>query len=370
MTNYSGEQGFVHGKAEKIGVLLCNLGTPDAPTAKAVRRYLGELLSDPRVVELPRFLWLPILHGIILRVRPRRSAAIYREVWTDEGSPLMAISKRQREALAGALEEALPGRTEVVLAMRYGSPSIRSGLRKLRDLNARKILILPLYPQYAAATTGSLLDAVTREFATWRWVPSLRFINNYFEEPRYLDALAHSVRQHWATNGEGEHLLMSFHGTPKDSLKSGDPYHCECLATGRMLSERLTLASDRWSLGFQSRFGWNEWLQPYTEAMLRELAQSGVRKVDVICPGFSADCLETLEEIALRYAAVFVAAGGESLRYIPALNDRKDHIETLSELVLKNLAGWSLADSTWDAQGDEQYRSTSAERAAALIEKF
>ncbi|MDA0821141.1 MAG: ferrochelatase [Proteobacteria bacterium] len=370
MTNYSGEQDFVHGKPEKIGVLLCNLGTPDAPTAKAVRRYLGEFLSDPRVVELPRFLWLAILHGIILRVRPRRSAVSYGEVWTNEGSPLMAISKRQREAVASALEEALPGRTEVVLAMRYGSPSVRSGLRKLRDLNARKIIVLPLYPQYASATTGSVLDAVTRELATWRWVPSLRFINDYFAETRYLEALAHSVREHWATHGEGEHLLMSFHGTPKDSLKAGDPYHCQCLATGRALSERLALASDRWSLGFQSRFGWNEWLQPYTEATLRELAQSGVRKVDVICPGFSADCLETLEEIAMRYSAAFVAAGGESLRYIPALNDRKEHVEALTDLVLKNLAGWSLADPTWNSELDEQDRRTSAARAAMLIEKI
>ncbi|MFT4562008.1 MAG: ferrochelatase [Gammaproteobacteria bacterium] len=369
MTTFSGDKDFVHGETEKIGVLLCNLGTPDAPTAKAVRRYLREFLSDPRVVELPRFLWLAILHAIILRVRPGRSALSYSEVWTDEGSPLMAISKRQREAVSDALQAELPGRVEVILAMRYGSPSISAGLKQLRGLNARKILVLPLYPQYAGATTGSVFDAVSRELATWRWVPSVRFVGNYFDETRYLAALEHSVRQHWATNDESEYLLMSFHGTPKDSLKAGDPYHCQCLATARLLSERLTLTSDRWSLAFQSRFGWNEWLQPYTEATLIELAQRGVRKVDVICPGFSADCLETLEEIALRYSAAFVAAGGESLRYIPALNDQTEHIEMLNDLVLKNLAGWSSTDSTWDAERDAQDRQSSAARANALMGK-
>jgi ferrochelatase len=366
MDRYIGERDFEHGKAEKLGVLLCNLGTPDAPTAKSVRRYLAEFLSDPRVVELPRALWLIILHGIVLRVRPRRSAKAYAKVWTDEGSPLLANSKRQGAAIASALEEALPGRTEVIVAMRYGSPSIASGLQQLRQLNARKILILPLYPQYAAATTASVLDAVSSELSRWRWTPALRFISDYHADVGYIESLATSIQQYWSANSTGEHLLMSFHGTPKDSLFAGDPYHCQCHATSRLVIEQLKIADDRWSTCFQSRFGWNEWLQPYTEERLRELAKNGVKTVDVVCPGFSADCLETLEEIALRYAEVFTSAGGESLRYIPALNDDPNHIKALTHLIKKNLAGWAASEDSWDSQLDQQTRETAATHAAAM----
>lgn len=364
MSGYLGDTDFEHGRRAKIGILICNLGTPDAPTVKAVRRYLAEFLSDPRVVEFPRLLWLPILHGIILRIRPRRSAAAYAKVWGDDGSPLMAISKRQCTAIAAALEERLPGRTEVTLAMRYGSPSIASGLRRLRDANVRQVLILPLYPQYAAATTASVMDAVNAELGTWRWVPALRFISDYHADADYIDALAASVASFRATTGPADHLLMSFHGTPQETFLAGDPYHCQCQATARLLSERLQLDDEDWDLSFQSRFGPKKWLQPYTEESLRQLAAAGKKVVDVVCPGFAADCLETLEEIALQYAAVFTAAGGDKLRYIPALNDRPQHIDALVTLIQRNLAGWDGAQQT--SADDERNRQAAAARAAAL----
>jgi len=357
---------YEHGRVTKIGILICNLGTPEAPNAKAVRRFLAEFLSDVRVVELPRTLWLPILHGIVLRLRPRRSAAAYAKIWREDGSPLMAISKRQGAAIGRAMEVQLSGRTEVVVAMRYGQPSIASGLRKLRDSNARKILILPLYPQYSGSTTGSVFDAVSAELGRWRWVPTLRFINDYYANAQYIEALANSVRSFWAAQGRGEHLLMSFHGTPKASLLAGDPYHCQCQTTARLLAERLQLGDTDWDICFQSRFGWNQWLQPYTTDRLRQLGDKGVTRVDVVSPGFSADCLETLEEIELQYAEMFSQAGGGSLRYIPALNDSDEHIEALVALIRRNLAGWDEAESTWDAALDEQQRNAGSLRADSI----
>ena len=370
MTDFYGDREFDHASSEKIGVLLCNLGTPEYPTAKSVRKYLAEFLSDPRVVELPRSVWLPILHGIVLRLRPRRSAKAYAEIWTPDGSPLMAISTRLSRALQTSIDNILPERVEIALAMRYGTPSIAQGLQPLRAANARNILVLPLYPQYAGATTGSLIDAISKELTTWRWVPSLRFINSYHANQNYIDALARSVTNFRAEHGASDHLLMSFHGTPKDSLLRGDPYHCECQVTARLLAEGLGMGSEEWTLAFQSRFGWNEWLQPYTEASLRSLAQQGAKVVDVICPGFPVDCLETLEEIAIRYAKAFKAAGGESLRYIPALNDGADHADTMIQLILSNISGWELANPLWDAKNEQLKRSEMAERAAAMQATF
>ncbi len=360
------ESDFEHGRATKIGILVCNLGTPDAPTTTAVRRFLSEFLSDTRVVELPRLLWLPILHGIVLRLRPRRSAAAYAKIWRDDGSPLMAISLRQGAAIGSAIEAQLPGRTEVIVAMRYGEPSIASGLRKLRELNARKILILPLYPQYASSSTASVFDAVSTELEHWRWVPTLRFISDYHADQGYIEALANSVKNYWATHGRGDHLLLSFHGTPKASLLDGDPYHCQCHTTARLLTERLQISETDWSIGFQSRFGWNEWLQPYISDRLQQLGDHGVKQVDVVCPGFAADCLETLEEIELQYAEAFRNAGGGSLRYIPALNDSDDHVEMLASLVLRNLAGWREAEPDWDATLDKNEREAATARAMAM----
>ena len=368
MSGYIGDTDFEHGMLAKIGILICNLGTPDAPTPKAVRRYLAEFLADPRVVELPRLLWLPILHGIILPTRPRRSAAAYARIWGGDGSPLLSITKRQGTAIATAMEEWLPGRTEVVVGMRYGSPSIAESLRQLKKSNIHKILVLPLYPQYAAATTASAMDAVTAELNCWRWVPSLRFIGDYHTDANYIEALATSVSTFWATNDRADYLLMSFHGTPRESFLAGDPYHCHCHGTARLLAERLELEDDRWGLAFQSRVGPKDWLQPYTESRLKQLAGSGVKTVDVLCPGFAADCLETLEEIAIRYADAFSTAGGDKLRYIPALNDAEKHIDALVRLIQRNLAGWDESDPTWNAGVNKKNRQAVAKRATAMKE--
>lgn len=366
MTKYVGHNEFEHGKATKVGVLVCNLGTPEAPTADAVRRYLGEFLSDPRVVEIPRLVWLPILHGIILRTRPRRSAAAYEKIWTDDGSPLLAISQKQTTAIENALASRYPSTCEVVLAMRYGSPSIAEGLERLAQANVRKILVLPLYPQYAAATSASVLDAVSRELNRWRWVPAFRFISDYHQDDAYIDALANSLTDFWAANGRGKHLVMSFHGIPKRSLLAGDPYFCQCHASARLLAERLQLDDSEWTISFQSRFGRAEWLQPYTEASLKDRAAAGDDTVDVICPGFAADCLETLEEIAIQYAETFRAAGGKNLRYVPALNHRNDHIVALTNLIARNLSGWSEFDSPHDQSAAIESQLRAGERAEIL----
>lgn len=334
------ETGFRHGTPQVSGVLLINLGTPDAPTVPAVRRYLAEFLSDPRVIELPRALWWPILHGVLLRLRPRRSARSYRSVWTAQGSPLLTIARRQAKALQERLDRRLPGHMRVALGMRYGNPSIASALADLRDLNARRILVLPLYPQYSATTTASGFDAVTAELATWRRLPELRFVNQYHDEPGYIDALARSIRAHWAEGGEPDRLLFSFHGIPREYLLRGDPYGCQCRKTARLTAEALELDPQRWRLAFQSRVGGKEWLRPYTDETLTAWGREGVGKVHVICPGFSADCLETLEEIAVMNRELFLAAGGEAFSYIPALNDHPDHLEALTALILRHSAGW------------------------------
>ena len=340
MPKYSSTAEIDGSTPRRIGILLCNVGTPAAPTSKALRRYLAEFLADPRLVELPRWLWLPILHGIILNTRPRRSAHAYAKIWTADGSPLLAISRRQHAALAARLEAGLPDRTVVALGMRYGEPSIAAGLRALRAAGARRLFVLPLYPQYAAATTASVLDAVGAEIARWRRVPDLRFLSEYHAEPGYIDALAATVRASHEIQGAGEHLVMSFHGMPKRYFLAGDPYYGQCLETARLLALRLGLSADRYSVSFQSRFGPQEWLKPYTAERLTELAARGVRRVKVICPGFAADCLETLEEIALQYARRFREAGGEALDYVPALNDCDNHIALLHALVSRNIQGW------------------------------
>jgi ferrochelatase len=344
MSRYSGEQDYRHDSTECLGVLLVNLGSPDAPTTSAVRRYLAEFLWDPRVVEIPRLPWWLILHGVVLRLRPSRSAHAYQRVWTDEGSPLLAISRRQLGALQEVCAARYGERVKLVLAMRYGNPSIKKGLAQLREAQARRILILPLYPQYSAATTATVFDAVAAELKTWRWVPELRFISHYHDNEGYLTALVNSIRENWEQYGQGERLLFSFHGMPKRTLRAGDPYHCHCQKTARLVAERLGLAEDRWQVAFQSRFGRAEWLQPYTDKTLRLWAHDGVKQVDVICPGFAADCLETLEEIAMQNKETFLAAGGTNLRYIPALNARVDHIAALQSLIDGYLQGWLALD--------------------------
>jgi ferrochelatase len=333
-------QTFRHDQTNGMGVLMVNLGTPDGPDRRSVRRYLKEFLWDPRVVELARPLWWLVLNGVILNTRPGRSAKAYQKVWTDAGSPLMVISQKQREALAGLLGQRPGGGVAVALGMRYGNPSIRSALEELRAAGARRILVLPLYPQYSATTTASIFDAVTAELRRWRWVPELRFINHYHDEPAYIGALADSVRRFRSQHGDAERLLMSFHGIPEEYFHKGDPYFCECQKTGRLLAGALELGAEQWQLSFQSRLGPKQWLQPYTDHTLESLARGGVKSVQVICPGFSADCLETLEEIAMENREVFLGAGGESYEYIPCLNDEAGHIAMLAGLVDRHTQGW------------------------------
>lgn len=353
MPAYSAEQDFRHDGPERSGVLVVNLGTPDSPTRGALYRFLREFLSDPRVVELPRWIWLPILYGIILNIRPGRSAEAYRGVWTPDGSPLMAISKRQYNALASTLERSHPDRVVVALGMRYGRPSIAAALRELRDKQVRRILVLPLYPQYSASTSGSVFDAVADELRTWRWVPELRFIDNYHDHPLYIAALAEQLREHWDRHQAGERLLVSFHGIPRRYFLAGDPYHCHCHKTTRLLAETLQLDPARWQLVFQSRFGREEWLQPYCDATLKQLAADGIRSVDVITPGFAADCLETLEEINERYRDLFLSKGGERFEFIHCLNDRPAHIHLLSELVVSTMRDWLAAPVKSQAERDK-----------------
>ncbi len=338
------EPAHQHGRAERTAVLLVNLGTPDAPTAPALRRYLAQFLSDPRVVEIPRAVWLPILYGVILPLRPRKSAAKYATIWTPEGSPLRVWTEKQAKLLGGYLGE----RGHPVLvrhAMRYGSPSVARQLDALKAEGATRILVLPLYPQYAAATTASAFDAVHAWAATQRHLPELRFVNQYHDDAGYITALARRIQAHWAVHGRGEKLVLSFHGVPARSLHLGDPYHCHCQKTARLLAERLSLEPGQTIVTFQSRFGKAKWLEPYTEPTLVKLAQQGVERVDVACPGFVADCLETLEEIALEARDAFLAAGGSEFRYIDCLNDRHDWIAALSAIAVRHLQGWPSRDA-------------------------
>lgn len=328
-----------HGQPERCAVLLVNLGTPESPTPRALRRYLAEFLSDPRVIEIPRALWMPILHGVILRVRPARSAAKYRSVWMAQGSPLAVWTRRQEQAL----QEALDARGHHVLvrhAMRYGQPATGQTLSALRAEGATRILVLPLYPQYAAATTGSVADAVHAWARQARRVPELRSVAQYHDDPGYIDALAARLSAHWREHGRAERLLLSFHGLPHRSLTLGDPYHCHCQATARLLRERLGVPEAQLMVTFQSRVGRAKWLEPYTEPTLRQLAASGLKSVDVMCPGFVADCLETLEEIAQEGRDAFLAAGGREFRYVPCLNDDAAWIQALADLAQRHLQGW------------------------------
>ncbi len=357
MSRYTAVSEFQHDQAECSGILLTNLGTPAAPTATAIRRYLAEFLWDPRVVEQPRWLWWLVLHGIILRLRPKRAAKAYAEIWTDEGSPLLHISQQQTTLLKPALEALFTGPVKVALAMRYGEPSIAAGLQSLRAAGARRILVLPLYPQYSATTTASTLDAVTRELQQWRWVPELRFVNHYHDHPTYIRALANSIQTAWQTSGRPDKLLFSFHGLPQRYLHAGDPYFCECHKTARLVAEQLQLDTAEWETTFQSRFGPEPWLQPYTDHTLEKLGKQGIQHAQVICPGFAADCLETLEEINLQNRAIFLTAGGKTFHYIPALNTAPDHIQLLTELVQQHASDWLTLSPSNEKAG---------ERAAAL----
>jgi ferrochelatase len=356
---------FRHGSVGRTAVLLVNLGTPAAPEPRALRAYLKEFLSDPRVVEIPRLLWLPILYGVILTVRPRQSAAKYASIWTPQGSPLLWHSQQQALLLRGWLgERGLD--VDVRLAMRYGEPSIARVLDELAAARTERLLVLPLYPQYSASTTATVFDAVGRVLAQQRNPPELRLIKHFHDQPGYIATLAAQVRDYWRKNGRaqdvGGKLLMSFHGVPRRTLDLGDPYHCECHKTGRLLAEALGLAPEQYVVSFQSRFGKAEWLQPYTAPLLHQLGQQGARRVDLVCPGFVADCLETLEEIALEGKQEFLAAGGGEYHYIPCLNEAPAFIDALADLVQAHTQGWPVARAAAEAQA----AAAAAQRQRAL----
>jgi ferrochelatase len=370
MNRYSAGKDFSHRAPPLTAVLLVQLGTPDEAARAPVRRYLKQFLSDPRVIEIPRLAWWPILNGIILNTRPRKSAAKYRAVWTAEGSPLQVHTRRQALLLRGALGERKVD-VAVVHAMRYGNPSVAAGLRGLRDVNLTRLLVVPLYPQYAASTTASAFDEVAAELSTWRNLPELRMVRNFHDEPGYIAALAAQVRRQWTSQGRGQKLVMSFHGLPQRSLTLGDPYHCECLATARLLAAQLGLGEEQWIATFQSRFGSARWLQPYTLPTLLDLAKNGTREVDVICPGFVADCLETLEEISIEARAAFLEAGGTAFNYIECPNESSLWISALSDLVQRHLSGWPVARLSDEAaqqrdQALEARQSRARQRGAAV----
>jgi ferrochelatase len=351
---------FTHGQPAQTGILYCNLGTPDAPTSAAVRRYLAEFLSDPRVVEIPRAAWLPLLHGVILPLRSAKSAAKYATIWTPDGSPLRLWTGKQAKLLQGWLGERRH-RVLVRYAMRYGSPSIASQLDALKAAGATRILILTAYPQYSGTTTASIVDAVNQWAGGIRNLPELRFVSRYHDDAGYVQALARRIESHWREHGRADRLVMSFHGVPERTLHLGDPYHCECHKTARQLAARLALAKDQYTVAFQSRFGKAKWLEPYTEPTLRELGRRGVARVDVVCPGFTADCLETLEEIAQEGRQAFLTSGGKEFHYIPCLNDDAAWIAALGELAQQHLAGWPT-----QAAPDAEALSLSRERALTM----
>lgn len=357
------EPPFQHGQTAKTAVLYCNLGTPAEPTAPALRKYLAQFLGDARVVEIPKAIWWLILHGILLRVRPAKSAAKYASIWTTEGSPLRVWTDKQAQGLAEQLKQR--GHEVVVkYAMTYGQPSIAAQIDALRLEGVTRILMVSAYPQYSGTTTAPVFDAVYRWGLTTRNLPEFRFVNHYHDDPGYIQALATRIQNHWATHGKAEQLVMSFHGVPERTLHLGDPYHCECYKTGRLLAEKLGLDKTQYKVTFQSRFGKAKWLEPYTEPTLIAMAQAGTHSVDVVCPGFTGDCLETLEEISMEAREAFLDAGGKTFHYIPCLNDELTWINALTSICEQHLQGWPTASKTTSEQVLASVQSR--ERALAL----
>ena len=341
MVKYIGEKDYEHGSKEKIGVLITNLGTPDAPNKKELKVYLNQFLSDPRVIELPKILWQIILKLVILQIRPSKSAEAYKQIWTDKGSPLLDIANRQ----LNKIQSSFSSKNENIVfevGMRYGNPSIPDALLKLQKKQVRRLLVLPMYPQYCAATTGSTFDEVTNVLQKWRWIPEMRFINQYFEEKNYIEALSNSIKSFWKKTSKPQKIIFSYHGIPKRYLTNGDPYHCFCLKTTRLVKEQMGLSDDEIMTTFQSRFGREEWLKPYTSETLKDLPKQGIKNIHIISPGFSSDCLETLEELEEENKEYFMESGGENYHYIPCLNDHDDHIDVFVNLIKKHTQGWPL----------------------------
>ena len=363
---YQGDSAFDHAQVPATGVLLLNLGTPEAPTTPALRRYLKEFLSDPRIVEQPRWLWWLVLNGVILNIRPPRSAQAYRRIWTDQGSPLLVHSQGIAEALAVDLAGHYGSPVHVELAMRYGEPDVAGAMLRLRDRGCRRLVVLPLYPQYSATSTGSALDAVWLELTRWRWMPEIRSINSYHDHAAYIAALAASIEDYWRRHGRPERLLFSFHGIPRRYFLNGAPYHCLCHKTARLVAERLGLEDGQWRLAFQSLFGREEWLRPYTSDTLKDWGREGMKNVHVVCPGFAADCLETLDEIAVENRHVFTAAGGGDFHYIPALNASAPHVSAPSGLIRSAIGDWAVTRDAWDGSAAAAEAKARAERAEAM----
>ncbi|SES76543.1 ferrochelatase [Nitrosomonas marina] len=336
----SNEPEFQHGTPSKTGVLLINLGTPDAPTKEALRPYLREFLSNPRVIEVPRLIWWPILYGFILPFRPKQSAEKYALIWTSEGSPLKVHTERQTALLAEALQNSANPAPMVEYAMNIGNPSVASVVNKMAEAGCDRILIIPLFPQYAASSTAAAMDAVFAALGSVRNMPAIRTVKQYHDHSGYIAALAQNIRDYWEQHGQPDKLIISFHGVPRRNLDKGDPYHCFCQKTGRLLAEALNLGEEQYQVCFQSRFGRAQWLQPYTAETLEQLGKAQTRRVDITCPGFVSDCLETLEEIAIEGKKTFTEAGGKEYHYIPCLNERADWIDALSEITRSNLQGW------------------------------
>lgn len=363
---YGGRRNYEHGKIGRAGVLLLNLGTPAAPTSQAVRCYLAEFLSDPRVIELPKPIRAALLHGWILRTRPPKTATAYRKVWTEAGSPLAVHSRALEQKLRSSLSVRMEGPVSVALAMRYGEPCIDAALNVLLQAGVERLLVLPLYPQYSGATTGSAFDAVCSAMQKLRWVPELRFVNHYHDRSRYITALADTIARHWDAQGKTERLLFSFHGMPKATLSAGDPYFCQCQATARLVAEALKLPRSDWSVAFQSRFGRAEWLRPATDATLKTWAEAGIGSVSVVCPGFAVDCLETLEEVNIRYRDLWKGAGGKRFEYIPALNDSDGQVGALTELAALEMSGWPEALASYRDSAEERTAQRRTGRAHRL----
>ena len=364
MNYFNKEPNYEHGDSERVGIILANLGTPDKPNARALRKYLGQFLMDRRVVEIPRFIWCWILHFIILVFRPASSAKKYKQIWTSKGSPLLVNAQAQSKLLKEYLSKKFKQPIEVSLGMSYGNPSMKKAFNELKSKNCTKIILFPLFPQYAASSSASAMDSLWRLLLKTRNVPEIRTIRHYHDHPAYINALKLSVLNFWKKRGKPSKLIMSFHGIPKKSLYQGDPYHCECHKTGRLLAEALNLKESEYEICFQSRFGKAEWLKPYFSEVIENLGKQKTKNLHVICPGFSSDCLETLEEINMEGKSIFLDNGGKNYDYIPALNNNPYWIEAMVEILNSNLQGW--IDQKWSLVNQQKKSALTKKQA----EKF